>query len=190
MDRGFGSHPNFFPPIGDRMTKNILLTQTKRNDMGLSIKKLLDDYFRADEVQDALRDIDESTSGAKDELVQRLRSNWESHNRDVYELLDFIDKDSLEMICYYYNLDATPSKHDVLKRRIKKANLLGSGKRPTAHVNRSHDSLIPKNKSQSDTGVTDVHFYFSSITHSIWVKIGAVATIVGIIVTIIFSAGG
>jgi len=63
------------------------------NDMGLSIKKLLDDYFSKEQVQDALRDIGEPTSGNKDELVQRVRNNWESHNRDIYELLDFTDKD-------------------------------------------------------------------------------------------------
>ena len=155
--------------------------------MGLSVKKLLDDYFRADQVQDALRDIGETTSGTKDELVQRLRNNWESHNRDIYKLLDFTDKDSLEMICYYYNLDATTAKHDVLKRRIKKANLLGSGKKPTAHVDRSHDSLIPKNKSKPDTGVTDVHFHIGSVTHSKGGKIAIVLGIIGISVTIILS---
>jgi len=176
--------------------------------MGLSMKKLLDDYFRADEVQDVLRDIGESTSGNKDELVQRVRDNWESHNRDIYGLLDFIDKTSLQQICYYYNLDATPAKHDVLKRRIKKANLLGSGgkPKPTAHVDRSHDSFItkpkpssmvddsrfyskkPKIKTENNSQVTDVHFHFSSITHSKWGKIGVVSTIVGIAIMIILFA--
>jgi len=172
--------------------------------MGLSVKKLLDDYFRADQVQDALRDIGETTSGTKDELVQRLRNNWESHNRDIYELLDFTDKDSLEMICYYYNLDATTAKHDVLKRRIKKANLLGSGKKPTAHVDRSHDSFITKPKTSSmvddsrfyskkpkikkeDNSETPVHINIGSITHSKWGKIGVGVGIISIIVTIIFS---
>ena len=167
-----------------------MLTEIKRNDMGLSVKKLLDDYFRTDEIQDALRDIGESASGTKDELVQRIRNNWESHNRDIYELLDFIDKTSLQQICYYYNLDATMAKHDVLKRRIKKANLLGSGKKPTAHVNRSHDSLIPKNKSKPDTGVTDVHFHIGSVTHSKGGKIAIAIGITSIIVTIIVAFVG
>ena len=180
------------------MSKNILLVEIKRNDMGLSMKKLLDDYFRLDEVQDALRDIGESTSGTKDELVQRVRNNWESHNRDVYELLDFIDKDSLVMICYYYNLDPTSAKHDVLKRRIKKANLLGSGKKPTAHVS-NQSSMVddsrfyskkPKIKADDNSQVTDVHFHFSSITHSKWGRIGAVSTIVGIAIMIILFAVG
>ena len=112
------------------------------------------------------------------------------------------------MICYYYNLDATPAKQDVLKRRIKKANLLGSGKRPTAQVDRSHDSLIPKSKpssmvddsrfyskkpkikSENNSQVTDVYFHIGSITHSKGGKIGIALGIAGIIVTIILSFVG
>ena len=160
--------------------------------MGLSVKKLLDDYFRADQVQDALRDIGETTSGTKDELVQRLRNNWESHNRDIYELLDFTDKDSLEMICYYYNLDATPAKHDVLKRRIKKADLLGHSDKPKpiAHVDRSHDSFItkPKIKTEDNSQNPPVQINIGSITHSKGGQIGIVLTIIGIAITIILFA--
>jgi len=174
------------------MTKNILLTEIKRNDMGLSVKKLLDDYFSNEQRQDALRDIGEPTSGSKDELVQRLHNNWESHNRDIYELLDFTDEETLEEICYYYNLDATPADHGVLKRRIKKANLLGSGGKPIAQVDRSHDSFItkPKTKTEDNSQVTDVHFHISTITHSKWGKIGVVSTIVGIAIMIILFAVG
>ena len=157
--------------------------------MGLSVKKLLDDYFSKEQVQDALGDIGEPTSGTKDELVRRLLNNWESHNRDIYKLLDFTDKDSLQMICYFYALDATSAKHDVLMRRIKKANLLGSGSKPkpTAQVSRSHDSLIPKNKSKPDTGVTDVHFHIGSVTHSKGGKIGIILAIIGIAISIIVA---
>lgn len=155
--------------------------------MGLSVKKLLDEYFSKEQVQDTLREIGEPTSGNKDELVQRLQNNWESHNRDIYELLDFTDKDSLQMICYYFKLDATHAKQDVLRRRIKKANLLGSGTDRIAQVDTSRDSLKPKNKSQSNPQVQDVHFHISSVTHSKrWIA-GIAIGVVGIIVTIIFS---
>jgi len=171
------------------MTKNILLTEIKRNDMGLDVEKLLCEYFSKEEVQDALQEIGEPITGTKEELVEELSKNWQSHNRDKYELLDFIAEDSLQDICDHYNLDDTPANHDVLKRRIKKANLLGSGSKPkpTAHVNRSHDSLIPKNKSKPDTGVTDVHFHIGSVTPSRRWLIGIAIAITGIIVTIIFS---
>ena len=177
------------------MTKNILLTEIKRDDMGLSIKKLLDDYFGIDQVQDVLRDIGESTSGNKDELVQRVRNNWESHNRDIYELLDFTDKDYLQMICYHYNLDTTTAKHDVLKRRIKKANLLGSGKKPTAHVS-NQSSMVddsrfyskkPKIRKEEDSETPHVQINIGSITHSKGGKITIILTIIGIAVTIFFS---
>ena len=182
------------------MTKNILLTQIKRNDMGLSVKKLLCEYFSKDDVQDALRDIGEPISGTKEELCDELVKNWESFNRDKYELLDFTDEETLQQICHYYNLDATPADHGVLKRRIKKANLLGrSGKpKPTAQVS-NPSSMVddspfysekPKIKTEDDSQVTDVHFHFSSITHSKWGRIGAIATIVGIVIMIILFAAG
>ena len=171
------------------MTKNILLTEIKRNDMGLSVKKLLDDYFSKDQVQDALGDIGESASGSKDELIRRLLNNWKSHNRDIYELLDFTDETSLQMICYFYALDATPAKNDVLIRRIKKANLLGSGSKPKpiAQVSKSHDSPIPKNKSKPDTRITDVHFHVGSVTPSRRWIIGIGIGVTSIIVTIIVA---
>ena len=176
--------------------------------MGLPVKKLLDEYFSKEEVQGALWDIGEPTSGTKDELVQQLRNNWESHNHDIYELLDFIDEDSLQMICYHYRLDATDAKHDVLKRRIKKANLLGYGSKPIAKVDTSHDSFITKPKQSSviddilsfskkpkirvddNYQGTDVHFHVGTITHSKWGRIGAIATIVGIVIMIILFAVG
>ncbi|MGI0057428.1 MAG: SAP domain-containing protein, partial [Nitrosarchaeum sp.] len=77
--------------------------------MGLTVEKLLCEYFSKEEVQDALRDIGEPTSGTKEELVEELRKNWESFNRDKYELLDFIDEETLQEICYYFNLDASPA---------------------------------------------------------------------------------
>jgi len=188
------------------MTKNILLTEIIENDMGLSMKKLLCEHFSKEDVQDALRDIGEPTSGTKEELCDELVKNWESFNRDKYELLDFTDEETLQQICHYYNLDATPADHDVLKRRIKKANLLGSsGKpKPTAHVNRSHDSFITKPKPSSvvddilsyskrpkinteENSETPVHINIGSITHSKWGKIGAVSTIVGIVIMIILA---
>ena len=98
--------------------------------MGLSVKKLLDEYFYKEEIQDALDDIGEPVSGSKDELIGRLLNSWELHNRDIYQLLDFIKRDSLMMINDDYNLGILPAKPEVVRRRIKKANLLGSGGKP------------------------------------------------------------
>jgi len=89
--------------------------------MELSVKKLLDEYFSKEQTRDALRDIGEPVSGNKDRLAWLLRDNWESYNRDIYELLDFTDIDSLEMKCHHYKLDATFKEKDALMGRIEKA---------------------------------------------------------------------
>ena len=158
------------------------------------MKKLLDDYFSKEQVQDSLGDIGEPSSGSKDELIRRLLNNWKSHNRDIYDLLDFTDKTSLQMICYYYGLEAYPTSNSTFKRRIKKAKLLGSDSKPkpTAHVNRSHDSLVnePKIRTDESSETSHVHFHIGSVTHSKWGKIGAVSTIVGIVIMIIIFVMG
>ena len=43
--------------------------------MGLSVKKLLDDYFSKEQIRDVLREIGESASGNKDRLARRLRDH-------------------------------------------------------------------------------------------------------------------
>ena len=43
--------------------------------MGLSVKKLLDDYFSKEQIRDALRDIEDPAFGNKDRLARRLRDH-------------------------------------------------------------------------------------------------------------------
>ncbi len=85
--------------------------------MPLSVKKLLDEYFSKEQVREALREVGEPTSGNKDRLARRLHDDWESHNRDIYELLNFTDIDSLEIICHHYKLNPTFKGKDALKGR-------------------------------------------------------------------------
>jgi hypothetical protein len=118
-------------------------------DMELSVKKLLDDYFSKEQVRDALREIGAPTSRNKDRLARRLRDHWKSHNRDIYELLDFTDIDSLEMICHHYKLDATFKEKDTLKGKMEKANLLVLDKKQAMVIDQNHDSLVPKTKVSS-----------------------------------------
>lgn len=92
--------------------------------MGLSIDDLLFKYLSKEQIQDALRDIGEPTSGTKDELVRNLKNRWKSYNRDYYDLLDFVDAEMLEAICYHYKLDDSPTSPTGFKKRIKNANLL------------------------------------------------------------------
>lgn len=92
--------------------------------MGLSIDDLLFKYLSKEQIQNALRDIGEPTSGTKDELVRNLKNRWKSYNRDYYDLLDFVDAEMLEAICYHYKLDDSSTSPTGFKKRIKNANLL------------------------------------------------------------------
>jgi len=176
---------------GEQMIKTVLLYESRKNNMGLPLEKLLGEYFTKEEVQDALRDIGEPTTGTKEELVGDLIYNWHSHNRDKYDLLDFIEKEILRDICYNYNLDATEGSHATLKRRIEKANLLGNGSKPkkkSSMVNNSRFySKKPEIKAVDNSQTPDVHFHIGTITHSKGGKLGIALTVIGIAVSIIVA---
>lgn len=149
--------------------------------MGLSVKKLLLEYFSKEQVQDALRDIGEITSGTKEDLVDVLTASWKSYNRDNYELLYFLDKTGLQMICYHYNLDASPTNEDTYIRRIKKANLLGSTSN-TAPKKNAEPHKETKMFSRNEAGQLKV-----SRKGAILTIISTIVTIIGIVVTIFYS---
>ncbi len=92
--------------------------------MELSLEDLLWDYFGMDELKNACDEIGVQVSGTKDQRIKRIMENWEKRNRNSYQLLDFIDEEYLAMICKDFNLNEEGDEH-VLKRRIKKAELLG-----------------------------------------------------------------
>ncbi len=109
--------------------------------MSLSIKKLLQEYFSVDDLKDVLCDIGEPVSGNKSQLVTRITNNWKEHNRDNYELLDFLDQEQLEMICYYYNTKPSGEGETSLKNSVKRIGLLDS-----RYKKRINSNLISKQK--------------------------------------------
>ncbi len=156
--------------------------------MGLSVTKLLNDYFSVDDLKDVLNDIGEPVSGTKDQLVKRVRTNWKSHNRDNYELLEFLDEDSLYMICHYYNIDTTSTSVPGLRNSIKKYGVLNSnsfGKIKKKKNNNIQTDFL------EDKPFRDVHINIGHIKISKNNKIGivigiatAIITLIGIIITI------
>jgi len=90
--------------------------------MALTVRVLLQRYFYLEEVKAALNDIGEPSSGSKSQLVSRLVANWESHNRDFYALLDYLDVQTLRVICKDYGLDYRGDRAALL-RRIRRSNL-------------------------------------------------------------------
>lgn len=147
--------------------------------MSLSTKKLLLDYFTVEDLKDALSDINEKVSGTKEELIKRLTRTWKEHNRDNYELLEFLDDTSLQMICYYYNLDATPASINTYIRRIKNSDLLNQNSRKLKNQNN-------RIKSQKDIKpFNDVNINIENIHLSKNSKIGIAIGITGVLITAI-----
>ena len=109
--------------------------------MGLSLRSLLDRYFYKEEVQNALHDIGLGISGNKGQLIRRVITNWASHNRDAYDLLDFLDRDTLATMCKDYGLEADGSR-SMLKQRIVDADLLGIGIHLATEPIRTHEPTL------------------------------------------------
>jgi hypothetical protein len=99
--------------------------------MGLGVRTLLGRYFYLDEVKTALTDVGESSTGNKSQLISRLVATWGSHNRDFYDLLDFLDVQTLRVICEDYGLDYGGDRTTIL-RRIRRADLLGTNTKTTS----------------------------------------------------------
>jgi len=120
--------------------------------MGISVGKLLNDYFGTDELKYALSDIGELTTGTKAELIKRLVTQWEPHNRNKYDLLDYLDEDMLAQLCDDYNIDSDGDEN-LLKRRIKRARLLdGDSHRPSSMVD---DRLLMNKKTFEKMGLVN-----------------------------------
>ncbi len=96
--------------------------------MGLRARVLLERYFSVEDIKNALYDIGETVSGNKSQLIRRLMANWEAHNRDLYGLLDFVDVQTLRIICMDYGLDHRGDRN-TLSRRIRRADLLINAKK-------------------------------------------------------------
>lgn len=147
--------------------------------MSLPTRKLLLDYFTVEDLKDALADINERISGTKEQLISRLSKTWKEHNRNHYELLEFLDETSLQMICYYYNLDPIPTNDSTYIRRIKKAGLLDKNSRKVRN-------LKQETKLQKEDGTfRDININIENIHISKNSKIGIVVGIVGVTATFI-----
>lgn len=161
--------------------------------LGLSVKKLLYEYFSVEDLKDALDDIGEVISGNKDELVNRLSTKWKSHDRDYYDLFDFLGPDVLQMICYHYSLDATKASHGTLKKRIRKAKLFESNSRKKIEKISENipDKEIDTKKETDVKPFRDVNIKIDSIHISRGSKIGiaigivtAAATVIGVLLSL------
>ena len=151
--------------------------------MSLPIKKLLQEYFSVNDLKDVLNDIGEPVSGTKNQLIKRIITNWKSHNRNNYELLEFLDETSLQMICYYYNIGTSSTSEIGLRNSIKKAELLNSNSHN--NIRKSKQDSIQKNVLE-DKPFRDVNINIGHIKISKGSKIGI---FIGIITAAITLSG-
>jgi len=86
--------------------------------MGLTPLRLLE-YFTVDELKTLLSIINESQTGTRPELIERLMIEWPTHNKKWEGLLGYLDRPTLSRICEDYDIDHHGAR-DVLARRLGK----------------------------------------------------------------------
>lgn len=143
--------------------------------MGISLAKLLNDYFGVNELKDALYDIGELTTGTKIELIKRLMAEWEPHRRNVYELLDYLDEEMLSLFCEDYRIDSDGNPSTLI-RRIKKAGLLET------NIKKSDFKPDPIVKNENKSAEKPTKSFFS--IRNILIILGATATVTTILVNL------
>lgn len=143
--------------------------------MGISLVKFLNDYFGVEKLRDALCDIGELTTGTKIELIKRLMVQWEPHRRNVYELLDYLDEETLSLFCQDYKIDPDGNPSTLI-RRIKKAGLL------EANLKKSDSKPDPIVKNGIKNVEKPAKPFFS--IRNILIILGAMATLTTILVNL------
>ena len=108
--------------------------------MGISVEDFLYRYFRPDELKDVLVDIGIPVGRTKKERVERILDNWRSHNRDWYELLDYLDWDVLSQICDDFNIGYSDyNTEDSLRNKIGDEWVLIFSKRQKKNIEKKSE---------------------------------------------------
>ena len=93
--------------------------------MGISPENFLNRYFTSEQLKAPLSDIGFSVGGTKSERIKRIVENWTVHNRDWYELLDFLDWGELIQICDDFNISYSKyNKEETLCSKIENEQVL------------------------------------------------------------------
>lgn len=105
------SSPDAAPPSTPRVSSG-------RASSGSLVESLLAHYLYKDQVQDAARQADVSSSGTKDELIERL---LRAESFDGRSLLKYLDKDQLRVACEEAGLPAGGFLRSTLEERLSAA---------------------------------------------------------------------
>ena len=94
-------------------------------NMGISVEDFLNRYFGVEELKKPLEDISFPVGGTKNERVTRIVENWNAYNRDWYDLLDYLEWDTLSLICEDFNISYSEyNKEETLCRKIEDVRVL------------------------------------------------------------------
>ena len=111
--------------------------------MGIPVEDFLYRYFNPDQLKEILFDIGIPVGRTKKERIDRILENWQSHNRDWYELLEYLDWSTLSQICDDFNiLYSDYAKEDTLRNKIEDEWVLDFRKKTNVeHLKKSDDSI-------------------------------------------------
>jgi len=93
--------------------------------MGIRVEDFLNRYFTSDQLKEILDDMGLSLGGTKKDRIDRIIDNWSQHNRDWYELLDFLEWGILAKICDDFNIPySNYAKEETLSNKIEDNRVL------------------------------------------------------------------
>jgi len=136
--------------------------------MALTIWRLLE-YFSVDDLKLILSTINESQTGNRADLIERVVIEWPAHNKQWHHLLSYLDAPTLRRICNDYDLGKTGTR-DILARRIKKE---------------LDDNVSLKQKKNPNTTTPSFHIPHNKRD---WGKIGVIVALLIGIPSLIFSS--
>lgn len=143
--------------------------------MGISPKDFLNRYFSPDQLKEALLNIGAPVGRTKKERIQRIIDNWQSYNRDWYELLGFLDWGTLAKICDDFGIPYNDyNTEETLCNKIEDERVLDFRKETMRKVEKK-STIDTEEKTDS---------YAEILKH---LKRGTKLTIIGIIVAIVIS---
>ena len=103
--------------------------------MGIRVEKFLEKYYSNDQLKDVLDAIGLALGGNKKELIDRIIYNWDSYNRDWYELPHYLDWDKLSLICDDFSIPYSDyAKKETLCNKIEENRVLDFRKKDPNQV--------------------------------------------------------
>jgi len=100
----------------------------------MNVEEFIDRYFYKEWVQDLLERANLPYRGIKQELILRLRQEG---NCDLFQLMDYLDKDDLKEICDDLEIPRSGRKYEIVRRILNKLSESWAEELFVAEMNRA-----------------------------------------------------